>query len=73
MKKKQMVSLALIMLTLFVLCGCGTKQEMSISTSGDSVTVNDLALRPDGEAGKLYENDGLKLIIPTIYVITCKE
>ena len=67
MKKKQMFSLALIMLTLFVLCGCGTKQEMSISSSGDSVTVNDLALRPDGEAGKLYENDGLKLMIPLEY------
>lgn len=67
MKKKQMFSLALIMLTLFVLCGCGTKQEMSISSSGDSVTVNDLALRPNGEAGKLYENDGLKLMIPLEY------
>ena len=67
MKKKQMFSLALIMLTLFVLCGCGTKQEMSISSSGDSVTVNDLALWPDGEAGKLYENDGLKLMIPLEY------
>ena len=67
MKKKQMISLALIILALFTLCGCGSKQEMSISSSGDSVTVNDLALRPDGEAGHLYENDGLKLMIPLEY------
>ena len=67
MKKKQMFSLALIMLALFMLCGCGAIQETSISSSGDSVTVNDLALRPDGEAGHLYENDGLKLLIPLEY------
>ena len=67
MKKKQVFLLSLIMMTLFVLCGCGAKQEMSISSSGDSVTVNDLALRPDGEAGYLYENGGLKLLIPLEY------
>ena len=58
MKKKQVFLLALMMLALFMLCGCGAIQETSISSSGDSVT--DLALRPDGEAGHLYENDGLK-------------
>ena len=67
MKKKQVFLPALIMLALFMLCGCGSKQEMGISASGDSVTVNDLALRPDGEAGHLYENDGLKLLIPLEY------
>lgn len=67
MKKKQVFLLALMMLALFMLCGCGAIQEMSISGSGDSVTVNDLALRPDGEAGQLYENDGLKLMIPLEY------
>ena len=67
MKKKQVFLLALMMLALFMLCGCGSKQEMSISGSGDSVTVNDLALRPEGEAGHLYENDGLKLMIPLEY------
>ena len=65
MKKKQVFLLALMMLALFMLCGCGAIQEMSISGSGDSVT--DLALRPDGEAGQLYENDGLKLMIPLEY------
>lgn len=47
MKKKQVFLLALMMLALFMLCGCGAIQETSISNSGDSVT--DLALRPDGE------------------------
>ena len=65
MKKKQVFLLALMMLALFMLCGCGAIQETSISSSGDSVT--DLALRPDGEAGHLYENDGLKLMIPLEY------
>ena len=65
MKKKQVFLLALMMLALFMLCGCGAKQETSISGSGDSVT--DLALQPDGEAGHLYEYDGLKLLIPLEY------
>ena len=65
MKKKQVFLLALMMLALFMLCGCGAIQETSISSSGDSVT--DLALQPDGEAGQLYENDGLKLMIPLEY------
>ena len=67
MNKKQVYLFSLIIMTLFMLCGCGSKQEMSISSSGDSVSVNDLALRPDGEAGHLYENDGLKLLIPLEY------
>ena len=67
MKKKQMFLSTLVIMVLFMLCGCGSKQEMSISGSGDSITVNDLALRPDGEAGHLYENDGLKLLIPLEY------
>ena len=65
MKKKQVFLLALMMLALFMLCGCGAKQETSISGSGKS--VNDLALRPEGEAGHLYEYDGLKLLIPLEY------
>ena len=65
MKKKQVFLLALMMPALFMLCGCGAIQETSISSSGDSVT--DLALRPDGEAGQLCENDGLKLPIPLEY------
>ena len=65
MKKKQVFLLALMMMALFMLCGCGAIQETSISSSGDSVT--DLALRPEGEAGQLYENDGLKLMIPLEY------
>ncbi len=32
-----------------------------------SIDIGDLALRPDGEAGRLYENDGLRLLIPLEY------
>lgn len=39
----------------------------SIAISGESVTLDNLALRPDGEAGLLYENEGLKLMIPLEY------
>ena len=49
------------------LSACGKTQEISISGSGDAITIDDLALRPDGEAGRLYENDGLKLLIPLEY------
>lgn len=66
MTKKHVFSMALILLALFMLCGCGSRQEES-SISGESLTIDDLALRPDGEAGHLYENDGLKLMIPLEY------
>ena len=38
-----------------------------IAYADDSVTLGDLALRPDGEAGHLYENGGCKLFIPLEY------
>ena len=56
MKKKQVFSLALIMLAVFVLCGCGSKQEMSLSGAGESLTVNDLALRPAASHVLRYED-----------------
>ena len=67
MKKKLVLLLALSVLAALLLCGCGAKQDTGISASGESVTVNDLALRPEGEAGHLYENDGLKLLVPLEY------
>lgn len=47
MKKKQVFLPALMMLALFMLCGCGAIQETSISSSGDSVT--DLTLTTNGK------------------------
>ena len=64
---KSILSLLLAAGMAFSLSACGDKQEISISGSGDTITIDDLALRPDGEAGHLYENDGLKLLIPLEY------
>ena len=49
------------------LTACGAKKQEGIALSGESITINDLALRPDGVAGRLYENDGMKLMIPLEY------
>ena len=39
----------------------------TVTASGENVTIDNLALRANGEAGLLYENDGLKLFIPVEY------
>lgn len=65
MKKITAVLLAALMLLTLIPCGTGSADSLALS--GESITVGDLALRPDGEAGWLYENDGLKLLIPLEY------
>ena len=58
----------LLALILLVLPACSAAAEgQNIAISGDNITIGDLALRPDGKAGILYENDGLKLMIPLEY------
>ncbi|MBR0161054.1 MAG: hypothetical protein IJQ02_07235 [Oscillospiraceae bacterium] len=64
--RKKKIVLFLLTALVFSLAACGSK-ETAISVSGENVTVDDLALRPGGEAGILYENDGLKLMIPLEY------
>ena len=63
--KKKIISILLLM-ALFSAFACCAGAE-SLSVSGENVTIGDLALRADGAAGKLYENDGLKLLIPLEY------
>ena len=65
--KKKILCLVLTLVMAVSLAACGGSGAQTVSVSGDSVTVDDLALRPDGEAGRLYENDGLKLLIPLEY------
>ena len=65
MKKITAILLAALMLLALIPCGTGSADSLGIS--GDSVTIGDLALRPGGEAGRLYENDGLKLLVPLEY------
>ena len=64
---KTILSLLLAAGMALSLSACGGKQEINISGSGDTITIDDLALRPDGGAGHLYENDGVKLLIPLEY------
>ena len=63
MKRTAVILLAICQLFALAACGNGA----ALTASGENVTVGDTALRPEGEAGKLYENDGLKLMIPLEY------
>ncbi|MBR4549961.1 MAG: hypothetical protein IKO83_08630 [Oscillospiraceae bacterium] len=65
MKKLTAILLAALMFLTLIPCGSGSADSLSVS--GDSITIGDLALRPDGQAGRLYENDGLKLLVPLEY------
>ena len=65
MKRITAVLLAALMLLTLIPCGTGSAEGLALS--GESVTIGDLALRPDGEAGRLYENEGLKLLVPLEY------
>ena len=67
-KSRAVLGVLLVLAVAFSLTACGTSgKESAISASGESVTIDNLALRPDGEAGLLYENGGLKLLIPLEY------
>ena len=63
MKRTAAILLAICMLFAFTACG----KTASRTASGDSAAAGDTAPRPESEAGKLYENDGLKLMIPLAY------
>ena len=52
---------------LFALTACGRSKDQGIAVSGEKVDVGDIALRPDGEVGHIYENEGLRLMIPLEY------
>ncbi len=66
-KRKVIISLVLMLAMAFSLTACGSSGETTVTVSGDSVTVDNVALRPDGEAGLLYENAGVKLLVPLEY------
>ena len=62
---KRVTAILMTICMLLALAACGNAS--TLAASGESVTVGDTALRPEGEAGKLYENGGLKLMIPLEY------
>ena len=61
------IGMLLVLAMALLLSACGSGGGTTVAVSGDSVTVDNLALRPGGEAGQLYENNGLKLMIPLEY------
>lgn len=63
----RMLAALMAVIMLIALSACGKKEEQSIAVSGENVTVDNLALMPEGEAAIIYENDGLKLLIPLEY------
>ena len=63
----RMMVMVMAVIMLIALSACGKKEEQSIAVSGENVTVDNLALMPEGEAAIIYENDGLKLLIPLEY------
>ena len=68
MKRKRIVAAALAAVLALSLAACAKKDDTSgISISGESVDVNDIALRPEGEAARIFENDGKKLLVPLEY------
>ena len=76
--KKKILCLVLTLVMAVSLAACGGSGAQTVSVSGDSVTVDDLALRPDGGAGRLYENDRLELLmmentVSKIMTHTCRH
>ena len=66
MKKIAAFLLALVMVLALAACGAA-KEEDTAAMSGENIDIGDLALRADGSAGKLMENDGCKLFVPLEY------
>lgn len=65
--KRNLICILLIFALAFSLAACDRAEKQDGQLAGESVTVDDLALRPDGEAGILYENEGFRLMIPLEY------
>ena len=65
--QKPIFTMLLALILLVLPAGSAAAEGQNIAISGDNITIGDLALRPDGKAGILYENGGLKLMIPLEY------
>ena len=66
-RMKSILSVALAAAMTLTLSACGAKKAEGIAISGESLDVNGIALRPDGEAGLICENNGFRLVIPLEY------
>lgn len=65
--RKSAVCIFLILTLALSLGGCGSSGNQGTAISGDNINIDDLALRDDGSAGHLIENDGMKLLVPLEY------
>ena len=69
-KKSPFSVIAAVLLTLTLAAcaatGTGTK-EQGVNVAEESPDANGVALRPGGEAAQIYENGGMKLLIPLEY------
>ena len=62
------IAAALLTLTLAACAATGTgSNEQGVKIAGESLDANGAALRPGGEAAQIYENGGMKLLIPLEY------
>jgi hypothetical protein len=67
MAKKKIIGIILAAAMAFSLAACGQTEPGSVALSGENINIGDIALRPDGEAGKIYENGGVRLLVPLEY------
>lgn len=65
--RKSAVCIFLILALALSLCGCGSSGNQGTTISGENITIDDLALREDGSASHIVENEGMKLLIPLEY------
>ena len=69
-KKKSALSVALAAVMVLSLTACAATGENSsegAAISGESLDINNIALRPEGEAASIYKNNGMTLLIPLEY------
>ena len=65
-----MKKLLCIILAVVLMCALSVSafaEGTGAATDGDKIVIDNLALLPEGEAAVVYENEGMKLLIPLEY------
>ena len=70
-RKKSPFCIVIAVLLTLALAACAATgtgtNEQGFQIAGESLDVNGVALRPDGEAARIYENGGMRLLVPLEY------
>ena len=67
-KKSPFCIVIAVLLTLaLAACAATGSETQGVQIAGESLDVNGVALRPDGEAARIYENGGMRLLVPLEY------